>query len=101
MSEVGRSEEPVNGSPTIPNIGTVRPIVGPLAAKHRSEVSTDELIAAAVKVARSTGMSWIEIGRILGISGMTTSERYGPLIEDEPSTPGSHAQVETIEHKAS
>ena len=93
MSEVGRSEEPANGSPTIPDIGTVRPIVGPLAAKHRTEVSTEELIAAAVKVARSTGMSWIEIGRILGISGMTTSERYGPLIEEEQPATGSHVQI--------
>ena len=94
MSEVGRSEESSTDSPTIRSIGTVWPIVGALAARHRSDVSTEEIIAAAVKVARSTGMSWIEIGRILGISGMTTSERYGPLIEDEKPSTGTHVQIE-------
>ena len=38
--------------------------------------STEELVSAAVTVARNAGLSWDAIGKILGVDSQTASGRY-------------------------
>jgi hypothetical protein len=48
--------------------------------------STDELVAAAVKIARTAGLSWDAIGRVLGTTEMAARVKYSFL--DRPEVHG-------------
>jgi hypothetical protein len=43
--------------------------------------STQELLGAAVKVARNAGLSWDDIGEILGMDSQAASSRFESLSE--------------------
>lgn len=72
LSDVSRESQPTSED--------VQPVTKLSDAVRASQPTSQDLIAAAVKVARDAGMTWLEIGSIIGISGQTTSERYGPLL---------------------
>lgn len=42
---------------------------------------SEGLIVDAVAAARSAGISWSAIGRILGTSGQAAQQRYGDIVE--------------------
>jgi hypothetical protein len=57
-----------------PSGDPLREIAAGVIARRRA----DEGIARAVGNARDAGVSWAEIGRVLGVSKQAAHERYGP-----------------------
>jgi hypothetical protein len=41
------------------------------------EPSTEELVIAAVRIARTSGLTWDAIGDVLGVTGSDAHARYG------------------------
>ena len=51
--------------------------IGRLAAVARAKTALAREEAAAVRHARLNGMSWAEIGRVLGVSRQALHKRFG------------------------
>lgn len=53
----------------------------------QTQPSAQELVSAAVKVAPNAGLSWNDIGEILGVDSQTASGQYSSYLWAEGTDP--------------
>ena len=97
MSEVGHPDAPQAHDPP-----ARYPAWTALRIDPRSGLPfpTEELVAAAVKVARSAGLSWDRIGEVLGVSQAVASARYSSLTGEADSPPAGEQRTNFVGRNA-
>jgi hypothetical protein len=71
----------------IEEFGHGRPPVGAVAAARELSAAADAALQAAVDRARATGVSWREIGGVLGTSRQAAFQRFGHPIDPRTGEP--------------
>jgi hypothetical protein len=62
--------------------GSLKPSLGALRRAVIKHAAVEKEIAAIVRHARCGGVSWREIGAVIGTSGEAARQRYGELEDD-------------------